>query len=62
MTNHPSIPLSRYTCLCCGGVQSFVELPLTRDKDAEISAGAMAATCRRQALPLYQTDFAFLPV
>jgi DNA recombination protein RmuC len=27
----------------------FCELPLTRDKDAEISAGAMAATCRRQA-------------
>jgi hypothetical protein len=27
----------------------FFELPLTRDKDAEISAGAMAATCRRQA-------------
>ena len=25
------------------------ELPLTRDKDAEISAGAMAATCHRQA-------------
>jgi hypothetical protein len=28
---------------------NLCELPLTRDKDAEISAGAMAAMCRRQA-------------
>jgi hypothetical protein len=42
-------------------VQSFASC-LCRGRDAEISAGAMAASVPSAGMRLYQTDFAFLPV
>src|SRR5262249_59596808 len=49
------------SCFCCGGVQSFASC-LCRGRDAEISAGAMAASVPSAGMGLYQTDFAFFPV
>ena len=50
-----------HTCLCCRRVQSFASC-LCRGRDAEISAGVMAASVPSAGMVLHQTDFAFLPV
>jgi hypothetical protein len=51
-----------YTCFFCCDVCNLFSAASDAGRNAEISAGAMAAAVPSAGMPLYQTDFAFLPV